>query len=65
MRLSARAFVRRAPEHRQFVRLLKWQRPQEDGVDHAEDGAVRADPKGEGDDGDDAEAGDFSSIRKA
>ena len=33
------------------------QRPQEHGVDHAEDGGVGADAEGERDDGDNAEGG--------
>ena len=39
-----------------FFRLREWQRLEQDGVDHAENGGVRADPEGEGDDGDDSKA---------
>ena len=43
----------------------KWQRLQEDRVDHAEDGGVRANPEREGQDGDDGERGMFAELAQA
>jgi hypothetical protein len=38
------------------LRVRDWQRLQEHGIDHAEDGAVCADPERKGENGDDTEA---------
>ena len=43
--------------HHQPIRLLEGQRPEQDGVHHAEYRAVGADAEGEGRDGDEREAG--------
>ena len=43
------------PNHRDFVRVLERQGPQQHRVDHAEDRAVRSDPKSQRDNGDDCE----------
>ena len=68
MILAARPVIGRAPEHRQLVRLGKRQRSQEDRVDHTEDRAIGADPKREGENGDETEAGrlqeDAESVAK-
>ena len=35
------------PHHHELVRFLERQRPQQDGIDHAEDGGVRSNPERE------------------
>jgi hypothetical protein len=55
--IFARVLRRFRPDHRQTVGTWKWEGAQQDGIDDAEDGAVRADPESEGDDRDNGEAG--------
>ncbi len=43
------------PNHDQAIGILVGERPEEDAVDHAKDGAVRADAEGEREHGDGGE----------
>ena len=60
----ARMLRRRRPDHGEAIGIWKRQRAQENGVDHAEDGAVGSDPEGEGDDRDEGKAGRFDELPK-
>ena len=53
--------VRRAQSD-QPPRLAIWQRAEEDGIDHAEERDVRADPEPEADDGNEREPGRFHEL---
>jgi hypothetical protein len=41
----------------QAGRVTKWKRTEQDGIDHAEDGGIRADAEGQGENGDEGESG--------
>src|SRR5207245_11002116 len=47
------------------VRLVKWQRAQQDRIDHAEDRGIRADAEGEGEHGDGRESGILAQHAQA
>ena len=55
---------RRRPHLDDPVRLAERQRPQQDAVDDAGGGGVRADAYGEGEDGDGGEAGGLGNVRR-
>ena len=61
-----RGFVEIDPaDGHQLVRRRKWQRFQEDRVDHTEDRSVRADPEGKGEDRDNAEGGMLEKLAES
>ena len=46
-----------APDRDELIRFREWQWPEQNGVDHAEDRAVRADAESESQNGDGGETG--------
>src|SRR5207244_10742769 len=52
-------------EDNESLRIFHWYGAQEHGVDEAEDGGVRADTEGQGEDGDGGEAGGLAQHHQA
>ena len=61
----ARMLRRGRPDHREAIRVWKRKRAQQDSVDDTEDRAVRADPEGESEHGNESEAGRLNELAKS
>ena len=61
----ARMLRRGGPDHREAIRVWKRKRAQQDGVDDTEDRAIRADPEGEREHGNEGEAGRLDELAKS
>ena len=50
------------PNHNQALRIFEREGPKQHRIDHAEDGAVGANPESEGEDGNEGEAGRLDKL---